>query len=112
MKYISEKNRRMSERLCGCHAVTGAGVVTSLQLILLVLTLSSTGMVLARYRVWESYEPRGALNATEIAAAEKDVTARKNPEDGTRSMVESDSRISHGMFVQSRPRTTYNDGAY
>ncbi|KAK6752640.1 hypothetical protein RB195_003823 [Necator americanus] len=62
----------MSERLCGCHAVTGAGVVTSLQLILLVLTLSSTGMVLARYRVWESYEPRGALNATEIAAAEKE----------------------------------------
>ncbi|KIH67160.1 hypothetical protein ANCDUO_02511 [Ancylostoma duodenale] len=64
----------MSDRLCGCHAVTGAGVVTSLQLILLVLTLSSTGMVLARYRVWESYEPRGPINATEKAAAEKAVS--------------------------------------
>ncbi|CAJ0603806.1 unnamed protein product [Cylicocyclus nassatus] len=59
------------ERLCGCHAVTGAGIVTSLQLILLVLTLSSTGMVLARYRLWESYETRGAINATEVAAAAK-----------------------------------------
>ncbi|KAL6737357.1 hypothetical protein Aduo_011008 [Ancylostoma duodenale] len=67
----------MSDRLCGCHAVTGAGVVTSLQLILLVLTLSSTGMVLARYRVWESYEPRGPINATEKAAAEKAGTPLK-----------------------------------
>ncbi|XGW26956.1 hypothetical protein V3C99_007492 [Haemonchus contortus] len=59
----------MSDRVCGCHAVTGAAIVTSLQLILLVLTLASTGMVLDRYRVWESYETRGAINATEVAAA-------------------------------------------
>ncbi|KAK6020931.1 hypothetical protein OSTOST_13407 [Ostertagia ostertagi] len=59
----------MSDRLCGCHAVTGAGIVTSLQLVLLVLSLASTGMVLARYRLWETYETRGAINATELAAA-------------------------------------------
>ncbi|VDO43603.1 unnamed protein product [Haemonchus placei] len=63
----------MSDRVCGCHAVTGAAIVTSLQLILLVLTLASTGMVLDRYRVWESYETRGAINATEVAAAAAEV---------------------------------------
>ncbi|PIO60951.1 hypothetical protein TELCIR_17542 [Teladorsagia circumcincta] len=37
-------------------------------LVLLVLSLASTGMVLARYRLWETYETRGAINATELAA--------------------------------------------
>ncbi|KAK5968022.1 hypothetical protein GCK32_000875, partial [Trichostrongylus colubriformis] len=41
------------------------------QLVLLVLSLASTGMVLARYRLWESYEERGTVNATELAAAIK-----------------------------------------
>lgn len=37
------------------------------QLIVLVLTLGTTGMVLDRYRLWESYEPRGTVNLTEEA---------------------------------------------
>ncbi|VDO96444.1 unnamed protein product [Heligmosomoides polygyrus] len=36
---------------------------------MLVLTLSSTGMVLDRYRTWQSFEPRGPINATEQAEA-------------------------------------------
>ncbi|PAV66545.1 hypothetical protein WR25_22552 [Diploscapter pachys] len=59
----------MTDRVCGCNVVTAAGVVTSLQLILLVLTLASTGLVLDRYRLWETYEARGPINETQAAAA-------------------------------------------
>ncbi|CAI4225870.1 unnamed protein product [Auanema sp. JU1783] len=55
----------MTDRICGCNVITAAGIVTSLQLILLVLTLAPTGMVLDRYRIWEATEERGTLNQTE-----------------------------------------------
>uniref|UniRef100_A0A8R1DFL7 DC_STAMP domain-containing protein n=1 Tax=Caenorhabditis japonica TaxID=281687 RepID=A0A8R1DFL7_CAEJA len=59
----------MSDKVCGCHVVTAAGVVTSLQLIVLLLTLSSTGLVLDRYHFWQTTYPRTAFNATAQAAA-------------------------------------------
>ncbi|CAB3399056.1 unnamed protein product [Caenorhabditis bovis] len=44
----------MSDRICGCSVVTSAGVITSLQLIVLLLTLSSTGLILDRYHKWQT----------------------------------------------------------
>uniref|UniRef100_A0A7E4V2J3 MARVEL domain-containing protein n=1 Tax=Panagrellus redivivus TaxID=6233 RepID=A0A7E4V2J3_PANRE len=44
----------MSDRICGCNALTAAGIVTSLQTVILVMALSSTGIILDRYRLWTS----------------------------------------------------------
>ncbi|CAD6198847.1 unnamed protein product [Caenorhabditis auriculariae] len=54
----------MTDRICGCNVVTAAGVVTSLQLVVLALTLSSTGLVLDRYHFWETTYSRTTINAT------------------------------------------------
>ncbi|KAE9556230.1 hypothetical protein FO519_000569 [Halicephalobus sp. NKZ332] len=43
----------MSDRVCGCNVVTAAGIATSLQMVILVLALSSTGLILDRYRLWK-----------------------------------------------------------
>uniref|UniRef100_A0AC34PWC7 Uncharacterized protein n=1 Tax=Panagrolaimus sp. JU765 TaxID=591449 RepID=A0AC34PWC7_9BILA len=48
----------MSDRVCGCNVITAAGIATSLQMIILVIALSSTGIVLDRYRLWKLIEPR------------------------------------------------------
>ncbi|CAI2353966.1 unnamed protein product [Caenorhabditis sp. 36 PRJEB53466] len=58
-----------ADKVCGCNVVTSAGVVTSLQLIVLVLTLSSTGLILDRYRIWQTTYPQTQYNATAQAAA-------------------------------------------
>lgn len=44
----------MSDRVCGCNVVTAAGITTSLQMVVLLLALSSTGMVLDRFRLWRA----------------------------------------------------------
>ncbi|GMT24081.1 hypothetical protein PFISCL1PPCAC_15378 [Pristionchus fissidentatus] len=56
------------DRICGCHVVTAAGVITSLQFILLLICLSSSGIILDRYRIWVKTE-QGSINATEAALA-------------------------------------------
>ncbi|CAO4380075.1 Protein CBG18902 [Caenorhabditis briggsae] len=58
-----------TDKVCGCNVVTSAGVVTSLQLIVLLLTLSSTGLILDRYRTWQTSYPQTQYNATAQAAA-------------------------------------------
>ena len=44
----------MSDRVCGCNVVTAAGITTSLQVIVLLMALSGTGMVLDRFRLWRA----------------------------------------------------------
>ncbi|CAI5452568.1 unnamed protein product [Caenorhabditis angaria] len=59
----------MADKVCGCNVVTSAGVVTSLQLVVLVLTLSSSGLILDRDHLWQAIYPRTQYNATAQAAA-------------------------------------------
>ncbi len=41
------------DRCCCCHILTNAAVVGMLQLLIIVLTMSSSGTVLDRWRLWE-----------------------------------------------------------
>ncbi|CAJ0936830.1 unnamed protein product, partial [Mesorhabditis belari] len=70
-----------SERFCGCNVVTAAGIAVSLQLIIDLLCLASGGIILDRYRTWESYYTQPTPNATEQAeytAAGKTLTVQPN----------------------------------
>uniref|UniRef100_A0A914XX71 Uncharacterized protein n=1 Tax=Panagrolaimus superbus TaxID=310955 RepID=A0A914XX71_9BILA len=58
----------MSDRVCGCNVITAAGIATSMQMIILVIALSSTGLVLDRYRLWKVYEPRSGATTPSTAA--------------------------------------------
>lgn len=57
----------MSDRVCGCNVITAAGIATSMQMIILVIALSSTGLVLDRYRLWKVYEPRSGATTPSAA---------------------------------------------
>ncbi|CAJ0572589.1 unnamed protein product, partial [Mesorhabditis spiculigera] len=70
-----------SDRLCGCNVVTAAGIAVSLQLIIDLLCLASGGIILDRFRTWESVYGWPAINATEAAeyqAAGKTLTVQPN----------------------------------
>lgn len=57
----------MSDRVCGCNVITAAGIATSLQMVILVLALSSTGLILDRYRLWQAVEPRSEATVSPTA---------------------------------------------
>uniref|UniRef100_A0A914DQ89 Uncharacterized protein n=1 Tax=Acrobeloides nanus TaxID=290746 RepID=A0A914DQ89_9BILA len=50
-----------TDRACCCNVVTAAGLITSLQMVVLVIAMASTGLVLDRYRLWETYEPQPSI---------------------------------------------------
>uniref|UniRef100_A0A914V3H7 Uncharacterized protein n=1 Tax=Plectus sambesii TaxID=2011161 RepID=A0A914V3H7_9BILA len=47
----------MGEKVCCCHAVTGAAVVGCGQLIILMMMLSGSGLILDNYDTWQGNSP-------------------------------------------------------